>query len=44
MELNFFFLFLISSVFKKERDKSKFTWLVLLFKLFFMKIQHGVSE
>ena len=36
---------LISPIFEeKKRDKSKFSWLALLFKHFFIKIQPNVSE
>ena len=39
----FFFLWLVQSL-KKKRDKSKFSWLALLFKHFFIKIQPNMSE
>ena len=40
------FFNLISQIFekKKKRNKSKFSWLALLFKHFLMKIQPNMSE
>ena len=36
---------MISQIFgEKKRDKSKFSWLVLLFKQFFIKIRPNTNE
>ena len=37
-------IYFISWIFEKECDKSKFSWLALLFKHFFIKIQPNMSE
>ena len=38
------FFWLISLILEKKNDKSKFSWLALLFKHFFIKIRPNMSE
>ena len=42
--LKLFFFCLITPIFWKKNDKSKFSWLALLFNHFFIKIQPNMSE